>query len=106
MPTPEELANGPKRREVKFTRMEEPVGKWYLEDGTTITFHVAPLRVHRLEGVFNQDMTLVYGVDSRLIMTTDSPERLKFNVRNWGQDQDGDDTDLGVDDEEMFQKAA
>ena len=104
MPTPEDLANDPKRREVKFTRMEEPVGKWYLEDGTTITFRVAALRVHRLEGVFNQDRTPVYEVDSKLIMATDSPDRLKFDVRKWGRDQDDDDNDLGADDEEVFQK--
>ena len=95
MPAPEELANDPKRREVKFTRMEEPIGKWYLEDGTTITFRVAALRVHRLEGTYHPDRTPVYEVDSKLNMATDSPDRLRFDVRNWGRDQDDDDNDLG-----------
>lgn len=86
--------------------MEEPICKWYLEDGTTITFRVAALKAHRLEGAYNQDRTPVYEVDSKLIMAIDSPDRLKFDVTKWGRDKDDDDNDLGVHDEGTSPKAA
>ena len=106
MPTPEELAKDkPKRTEVKFTRMDELIGKWYLEDGTIITFRTVALRATR-EDSYHPDGSPVYHISNKLFMEIDAPGRLHFDIRKWDRDDGEDDDDFGAEDEETFRRAA
>ena len=106
MPTPEELEGSPKRTEVRFTRLDEPIGKWYLQDGTVVTFRVVALKVEREEGSYYPDRNPVYHIQNKLFMSVESPQRLKFDVRNMGRDDDEDDGEIGEGDEETFRRTA
>ena len=63
------------------------------------------LKAEREEGSYHPDRSPVYHIQNKLFMSVESPDRLKFDVRNWGRD-DEDDGEIGERDEETFRRAA
>jgi len=66
-----------KGTELSVDHADEPIGRWYLSDGSIVTFKTVATGATRIEGQFDQYGNPIYHIHYTTLMSTRSPDSLK-----------------------------
>ena len=70
------VAIGP-QTDIGIQHADEPIGRWFLEDGSFITYKTVATAAKRIEGRYDQYGNPIYHMSYTTIMTTKAPDSVK-----------------------------
>lgn len=66
-----------KQTDIGILHAEEPIGRWFLEDGSIITHKTVATAATRIEGQYDQYGNPIYHMSYTTLMTTKAPDSVK-----------------------------